>query len=719
MSMKKLITKSVGALAALAVVVATMPASVFAATYTIIAPSSVTITESALISSTSGVANNSRDVAAYALANSDNSIEMTLKGDGVDPGVARARISATQVSGGPGTVQLWIHESSSDKWYDTTITGWGPANGFPITSDYDEDVTVVAVADQAGTYTLNYEVVDLDATIIASGQSTLIVEEQTSAQVATEQELNDAIADSAITDVALVSSFTINATVDVNRAIAIDGSGYTISASNSVTGTGLLITGDNVTVSNLTIDANGRPIQGIQAYVAENVTLRNVTAKNAGKSGIMVNGSTVTVEDVTTLGNNWHGINVDQGSGVTSPAVLTVAGVSSHLETGPAIYVDDTASGSVTGAMNQYTEFSAAPAVAYFLSTVDSEDELKAALANPAISTIALGGDITTTSAVTVSRSLTIEGNGHTVSGNFVKTSSSNNSVFLVTASNVTMSNLVVDGLVASNNLHGINIYVATGIVLDDIETKNVNTGVNVNGSTVSVSNVTTSNSAWHGINVDQGSGVTSPAVLTVTGTSAHTEAEGIHHIWIDDITLTNVSVVDVTGQYNTTEIAWDDAGTPRTGRSYILRVIEPGSGSGGGGGGGGSRRSPSQNNANETQPAGEIAGGEGEVLGASAYNFAVDMTIGSTGQDVIELQTILIAEGYLKIAAPTGYFGPLTAAAVKLYQAAKGIPATGYVGPLTRAALNEGSEPVSSDVAKLTAMIAQLQAMLAILKSL
>jgi|GEM_PF-2929224 len=82
-----------------------------------------------------------------------------------------------------------------------------------------------------------------------------------------------------------------------------------------------------------------------------------------------------------------------------------------------------------------------------------------------------------------------------------------------------------------------------------------------------------------------------------------------------------------------------------------------------------------------------------GSVLGASAFNFTVDFGEGSTlDPDVTELQKILIADGYLNIPAPTGFYGPLTQAAVKLYQAAHGISTTGYVGPLTRGALNQGT---------------------------
>lgn len=90
-------------------------------------------------------------------------------------------------------------------------------------------------------------------------------------------------------------------------------------------------------------------------------------------------------------------------------------------------------------------------------------------------------------------------------------------------------------------------------------------------------------------------------------------------------------------------------------------------------------------------------SGTSGQVLGASTFNFRIDFGQGSTlDPDVTELQKILMADGYLVIPAPTGYFGPLTTAAVKQYQAAHSIQTTGFVGPLTRAALNAGTIPGS-----------------------
>lgn len=75
----------------------------------------------------------------------------------------------------------------------------------------------------------------------------------------------------------------------------------------------------------------------------------------------------------------------------------------------------------------------------------------------------------------------------------------------------------------------------------------------------------------------------------------------------------------------------------------------------------------------------------------AATYNFTRDLTVGSTGADVVALQDILISGGYLVIPAGVskGYFGSLTQSAVAKWQAASGItPAAGYFGPKSRAAI-------------------------------
>lgn len=89
--------------------------------------------------------------------------------------------------------------------------------------------------------------------------------------------------------------------------------------------------------------------------------------------------------------------------------------------------------------------------------------------------------------------------------------------------------------------------------------------------------------------------------------------------------------------------------------------------------------------------PATPASPAQGQVLGAAVYNFTKALAVGVRSDEVTELQKFLIAEGLLKIDAPTGYFGQLTRTAVIAFQKARGIAQAGVVGPLTRAELNKG----------------------------
>jgi hypothetical protein len=92
-----------------------------------------------------------------------------------------------------------------------------------------------------------------------------------------------------------------------------------------------------------------------------------------------------------------------------------------------------------------------------------------------------------------------------------------------------------------------------------------------------------------------------------------------------------------------------------------------------------------------------QIAGGTSQVpLGSAAQGpsqlFNTDLTVGSTGSDVMALQQWLVSKGDLQMPAGVayGYFGSITKAALAKYQASAGItPAVGYCGPITRARLN------------------------------
>ncbi|TAK57249.1 peptidoglycan-binding protein [Patescibacteria group bacterium] len=84
------------------------------------------------------------------------------------------------------------------------------------------------------------------------------------------------------------------------------------------------------------------------------------------------------------------------------------------------------------------------------------------------------------------------------------------------------------------------------------------------------------------------------------------------------------------------------------------------------------------------------------------SYTFARNLTVGSTGADVKNLQILLNSNAATRVALSgagspgkeTSTFGPATKAAVIKYQRLNSIPTTGYVGPLTRAALALASTP-------------------------
>lgn len=72
-----------------------------------------------------------------------------------------------------------------------------------------------------------------------------------------------------------------------------------------------------------------------------------------------------------------------------------------------------------------------------------------------------------------------------------------------------------------------------------------------------------------------------------------------------------------------------------------------------------------------------------------SEFIFKNTLVFGSKGNDVVQLQRILISEGLMKVGLDTGNFGSITLQAVKNFQMKYGIRTTGNVGPITMAKLN------------------------------
>ncbi len=362
---------------------------------------------------------------------------------------------------------------------------------------------------------------------------------------------------------------TISEEVIINKPLTINGNDHTLfaqidnSANDNSNNAGLGIvgvTGGDVTINDLTIDGTGSTeIHDINIFDAGVVTLNGVTVKNATKAGITINGSDVTVNNITTKDNAWGGINIDLAADVVNPATaLTVTGTSIHDETGPDIWRDDnTKAVTFSDTENQYSSSSYThdtdiEGTVWGIKsvTVNNENELTDALSDPLIETIMFGSDITMSTQLNITRSVTINGAGHTLS-----TTADNGSVIEIKANDVVIKNLIEDADGTTGN-RGINIYKVTGILLDNVTAENnAKNGIVVNGSTVTVNNISTANNGWEGIDVDMGGLVTTLASLTVNGTSVHNEAKAA--IRIDDASKVPTPVVlDTNNQYTASTTA-------------------------------------------------------------------------------------------------------------------------------------------------------------------
>ncbi len=120
----------------------------------------------------------------------------------------------------------------------------------------------------------------------------------------------------------------------------------------------------------------------------------------------------------------------------------------------------------------------------------------------------------------------------------------------------------------------------------------------------------------------------------------------------------------------------------------------------GGGGGGGSSSKKTATAPATSATTGAKVSSASGASVTSAASAFVAvathEMTVGSTGEAVRQLQKFLNASGFTIAATGVGspgqestYFGNLTRIALAKWQAANGIsPAAGYLGPKTYAAI-------------------------------
>ena len=316
------------------------------------------------------------------------------------------------------------------------------------------------------------------------------------------------------------------------------------------------IFGNNVTIDGLTLMPKVEPNKTIEVMGA-NASIKNVTltANTLTNPSEYANISDPTwAQEVKTWGGSIY-YNNATGTQTLSNVTINNGGVSDHSPSATFNLSSLQLSYSTNSDwINDYRFYLATtssvinglPTYIYHVnSTLNNFDSVLAAVGDPATigtDTISLDSNLTTTKQTTLAKPVTLNGNGNIISPTFAKTDNTNNSALSIQTSGVTVNNLTENGT-SSTNLHGINVYSATGINLNNVTVENnSHDGLVVNGSNVTVNNLTTSNNGWGGVDVDK-----TGAILTVDGISHHTGEPA--DIYVDNASVGHV--VDTNNQYS------------------------------------------------------------------------------------------------------------------------------------------------------------------------
>jgi|GEM_PF-1411418 len=390
------------------------------------------------------------------------------------------------------------------------------------------------------------------------------------ANVATIEALTEALSNQDITTINITRNISrITAALVADHAVTINGGGHKLTFTSDLNTQengqrqGVLVEANNVTINNLAVQMAGavtwQGVYGIQVYNATGVTLNDVTVSGAD-GGILVNGSAVTLTGATTVGGNeFGGIEVSKGEGLSTPSEITVNGTLvnvSEVHGQPTIWVvgsqgsiaDDpsvvlTSKTDIVGGQTQYYLVAAnAVEPTNSVANVSTIQTLTAALLNPDIETINITADISDiNAALIVNHAVTIEGKGRTLSFTDALNGLANGlrQGILIEASGVTINDLTVQmtGDVEWQGVYGIQVYnvTGTGVTLNNVAASGADGGILVNSSKVTLTGTTTvSDNEFGGIEVSKGEGLSTLSALTVSGILVNdTEAYGQPTIWL------------------------------------------------------------------------------------------------------------------------------------------------------------------------------------------
>ena len=363
------------------------------------------------------------------------------------------------------------------------------------------------------------------------------------------------------------SVITVPADVTLNgNSYTITASGWTEAEKNSyhILSVENASEGTTTTIKDLTIVGNANTKSGIHAYnCAGEVKLENVNIQNCGNAAVQINGAKVTAENLTTSGNAWGGVNVDDGS-TSNPPSFTLSGENNNLTEPTKIWTEltPTENDPIITVPEEWTlkEFTSVDGKTYWADTssirVGSiyyptlQDAVKAIQDSPTEKTITLEGNVTVTqvgsltanqAAVTLPAGVTLDGQDNQIIAIADWDKTKNNHILGVVSptNDVTIKDVTIVG--NANTKHGINAYGTNNpdgkLNVQNVTIKNCGTaGMVVNGMTVEADRLTTSGNEWGAVNVDDAAN----SKLTLTDADL---AEDVQ-VWTEKTTVDEDTIV-------------------------------------------------------------------------------------------------------------------------------------------------------------------------------
>ncbi len=317
-------------------------------------------------------------------------------------------------------------------------------------------------------------------------------------------------------------TWQLDTTLTVDKALTFQNG--TIRAAAGLSGNLINVTADGVAFENVTLDAGGTAKYAVHFYGAVSGALRRTAVQNGRFTGVLVNGASVTLQDVSFAGNFTHGqysagVELGMGSGIESLPAVALQGTVTADAAG-AVYIDtkqvtgEKLAGRSYGDLVQVT----GPVAAFLrLDETILADLTAKAQADDIIDlagqTVALSRTLTLDKAVTLT--------GGTLTAGEAFPGKSDNLV-TVTAAGASLRSLTLDG--ASRAKYAVHFYgVSDGLLADSTVQGGLYNGVLVNGASIIVKDVAFAGNGGQetdrgGIELGMGAGVDSAPQLTLSG---------------------------------------------------------------------------------------------------------------------------------------------------------------------------------------------------------